>query len=231
MTGKVNLALLPSPKHLNSFICLFACLLVCLFLPHWCAETSLLDFWASTKTLSSVRDYIKQPWISRAPRPWTRGAGSRSQATVVSVIGTIGSVYDYYPVHQWVIFFLSPLVYGSHSPHRGTFVYEWIPNYCCWEENMNEGHLPWLPCWYLEPSFLILLASLLFDTAPYTSFWFNVCRGYCWLKLGPHILLGYLCLGPIILFSVWKIIPPPTVEAKRNLFPSKEVSGDAVSLA
>ena len=102
---------------------LFACLFVCLFLPQWCAKTFLLDFWATTKTLSSVTDYIKQPWIARAPRPCPRGAGSGSQATVVSVIGTIGSVYDYYPMHQWVILFLSPLVYGSHSSHWGTFVY------------------------------------------------------------------------------------------------------------
>ena len=122
-------------------------------------------------------------------------------------------------VPEWVAIAFSP------------FVYEWMPNYCWWEENINEGHLAWLPCRCLEPSFLILLAVSFFDTAAYTSFWFNVCRGYCWLKLGPHILLGYLCLGPIILFLVWKIIPPPTVEAKRNLFPSKEVSGDAVSLA
>ena len=327
MTGKVNLALLPSPKHPNSFICLFACLFVCLFLPQWCAGTFLLDFWASTKTLSSVRDYIKQPWISRAPRPWPRGAGSGSEATVVSVLGLLEVCMTITQCTSgWLLLFLSPLVYGSHNPQRGTFVYaaaaaeslhlcltlcdpievsppgspvpgtlqartlEWVaisfsnawkwkvkgklfsrvwllvtswtaahgapPSmgfsskstgvgchcllpFCIWMDAkllLVRGEYKWRTSCLasLQVSRAIILdtsGSLLFWHSPYTSFWFNVCRGYCWLKLGPHILLGYLCLGPIILFLVWKIIPPPTVEAKRNLFPSKEVSGDAVSLA
>ena len=155
----------------------------------------------------------------------------KSESEVAQSCLTLSDLMDWGPPGSSILGIFQARVPECIAIAFSPFVYEWMPNYCRWEENINKGHLAWLPCWCLEPSFLILLAVSFFDTAADTSFWSNVCRGYCWLKLGPHILLGYLCLGPIILFSVWKIIPPPTVEAKRNVFPSKEVSGDAVSLA
>lgn len=36
-----------------------------------------------------------------------------------------------------------------------------------------------------------------------------------------HSLPGYLCLGPTILFPVWKIIPPPSCRSQKEFISSK----------
>lgn len=77
--------------------------------------------------------FSKDSWII-AERGWSQFTG------YCRVHSWDQDVYVYYTTQRWARFLSDSLTYGagSQSSHKGTFVCEWMPNYCC-GEGCNEG--------------------------------------------------------------------------------------------
>lgn len=99
--SKVELFLLPSPIHPNSYI--FFVPVVC-----WNFFTGLL---------SIHKDSLVHELQTMANRKWSQFMGH------YMVYRWDWVLYAYYPMHRWVILFLGFLAYGagSHSSHKGIF--------------------------------------------------------------------------------------------------------------
>lgn len=89
-----------------------------------------------------------------------------------------------------------------------------------------EGRYKWR-----TPYLVILLTyrTFILDTSGQSPFWYNfsalppsgpAVSGRL-LNRSWHILPHYLSLGPIVLFSVWKIIPPPSYRSQKEFISFK----------
>ena len=115
---------------LNCFSNLLQCIQAHIFLPQWCARTSLLQNWTFTKAFPSgwtSKMVFSRSFQTTAKWSWSRCVG------YCEVYGQNWSLYTYYPVHMWARH-LNPLVYGAetHSSHESTFVHGWMSTCCCW---------------------------------------------------------------------------------------------------
>lgn len=110
------------------------------FFLQWSA--SLTENQGFHKALSSASGSLNS-CHPRAPQQQPRGAGDDSQPTGGSTARTKVCPSACYPAHRWPRLLLAPLVHAAGSPSslKGTFVNEWKPNFCYWEEDKNEGHL------------------------------------------------------------------------------------------
>lgn len=100
---------------------LFFCFV--LFLLQQCAETPLLETRTSTKALLSLGDCLRERFQGLPDHSWERQELVHSQDQ---------GLYSYYLTHRWVNLLPGDLAYGakSNTAHKGTFVCEWMPNYC-----------------------------------------------------------------------------------------------------
>ena len=106
---------------------------ICLFvLLYWCAGTSLLETWTSTKALI----YLVIVSV-------LQGLQDCNQEDLGLVHGLLqgqqlGPSSECLLSSEFARFLLGPLVCiaGSHSSHTGTFFCRWMPN-CCWWDIMR----------------------------------------------------------------------------------------------
>lgn len=131
----------------------------------------------------------------------------------------------------WAILLLGPLAHGarSYSSHEGTFVCRWLPN-CCSKGRYN-GRAS-------DPAILLISRTIALHNfgqslPDITALHFLLLVQLPQRRLPTrtwHTHYTRLSLSGAhhFVFSLKDNTSPR--EAKRNLFPSKEVSGDAVSL-
>ena len=184
------------------------------------------ESWASRKNFLSKSDCVRECSPGHPARASSRTtAASTAGSEICRSICLLASAYV-------EILLLDPVAYGarSHSSHKGSRVYRWMPNCWCWGEGKRGMSYParWLMFRTIGHD---TPGQSLSDIA--TQHFFLLVQQQQRRLLNrtwrTHFTRLSLSGAHHFVFSLKDNTSP--IEAKRNLFPSKEVSGDAVSLA
>ena len=95
---------------------------------------------------------VTEPKANRAAAP---SSGDRAVSTSASGTMIRESATSVRQPQSWTALGFHGLLTGSPSSHKGTFVWGWMPNYCCWMGDINEGCLIWPSCWHHLPQLIL----------------------------------------------------------------------------